>query len=189
MGHERPSGLLKTSSVERIGRCAGQKAEKYLSRVLIRAMVKTIGGSCYASSTLQSRDLGRYRLSFITGAGTGAKPSADAFLQKWDTDHDGTLSHAEINKAASTRFDALDRKHKHVLTRNQLAGMLTFQQFRKVDKDKDGTIDKAEFLAVVDKLFRVADKDHDGTLDRDKLNSSAGRALRRLFGARHAPIF
>jgi len=116
------------------------------------------------------------------------KPSADAFLQKWDTDHDGTLSHAEVNKAASARFDTLDRKHKHVLTRNQLAGMLTFQQFRKADKDKDGTVDKVEFLAVVDTLFRAADKDHDGTLDRKELNSSAGRALRRLFGARHAPI-
>jgi len=51
------------------------------------------------------------------GQAQAQKPSADAFLQKWDTDHDGTLSHAEINKAASARFDALDRKQRHVLCR------------------------------------------------------------------------
>ncbi len=138
-----------------------------------------------------------YRVAILVVIGTlwslgqahAQNPSADAFLQKWVTDHGGTLSHAEINKAASARFDALDRKHRHVLTRNQLAGMLTFQQFRKADKDKDGTIDKAEFLSVVDKLFRSADRDHDGTLDRKELDSSAGRALRRLFSARRAPIF
>ena len=123
------------------------------------------------------------------GQAHAQKPSADAFIQKWDTDHDGTLSRAELMKAASSRFDGLDRKHRHVLTRSQLAGMFTFQQFRKADRDKDGTIDKAEFLAVVDKLFRAADKDHDGTLDKKELASPAGRALRRLFSARLAPIF
>jgi hypothetical protein len=123
------------------------------------------------------------------GQAQAQRPSTDAFVQKWDVDHDGTLSHAEITKAASARFDALDRKHKRVLTRTQLAGMLSFQQFRKADKDKDGTIDKAEFLSVVEKLLRAADKDHDGTLDKKELASPAGRALRRLFSPRQGPIF
>src|SRR5262249_54962722 len=104
-------------------------------------------------------------------------------------DHDGTLSHAEVSKAATARFQALDRKHKHVPTRTQLAGMLSFQQFRKADKDKDGTIDKVEFLSVIDKLFQAADKDHDGTLDKKELSSPAGRALLRIFSAGRAPIF
>ena len=51
------------------------------------------------------------------GQAQAQKPRADAFLQEWNTDHDGTLSHAEINKAASARFDALDRKQRHVLCR------------------------------------------------------------------------
>src|SRR6266567_4488754 len=35
----------------------------------------------------------------------------DAFVQQWGTDHDGTLSLDEIKKAASARFDALNRNH------------------------------------------------------------------------------
>jgi Ca2+-binding EF-hand superfamily protein len=124
-----------------------------------------------------------------SGPAQAQAPKADAFIQKWDTDHDGTLSRDEVIKAASARFDALDRKRKRVLTRSQLAGMFSFQQFRRADKDKDGTIDKAEFLSVADKLFRSADKDHDGTLDKKELRSSPGKALRRLFAPRQAPIF
>jgi hypothetical protein len=37
--------------------------------------------------------------------------TVDTFLQKWDADHDGTLSLDEVKKAASARFNALDRNH------------------------------------------------------------------------------
>ena len=112
----------------------------------------------------------------------------DAFLQQWDTDHDGTLSVDEIKKAAIARFEELDRNHKGRLSRNQLTGVLTFQQFRQADKDKDGTLDKDEFLSVVEELFQAADKDHDGTLDKTELGSSTGRTLLKLFAVRQGPI-
>jgi len=112
----------------------------------------------------------------------------DAFLQQRDTDHDGTLSVDEIKKAAIARFEELDRNHKGRLSRNQLTGVLTFQQFRQADKDKDGTLDKDEFLSVVEELFQAADKDHDGTLDKTELGSSTGRTLLKLFAVRQGPI-
>jgi len=116
------------------------------------------------------------------------RPNVDAFLQQWDTDHDGTLSVDEIKKAAIARFEELDRKHKGRLSRNQLAGVLTLQQFRQADKDKDRTLDKDEFLSVVEKLFQAADKDHDGTLDNKELGTSTGRALLKLFAIRQGPL-
>jgi Ca2+-binding EF-hand superfamily protein len=121
-------------------------------------------------------------------AGHAQQPKADASLQQWDADHDGIISLDEIKKAAIARFDLLDRKQKGTLTRNQLAGVLTFQEFRRADTDKDGTIDKDEFLSVVMSRFQTADKDHDGTLDKKELERSAGKLLLRLFSARRGAI-
>jgi Ca2+-binding EF-hand superfamily protein len=113
--------------------------------------------------------------------------TVDAFLHQWDTDHDGTLSLDEIKKAAIARFEALDRKRKGRLSRNRLTGVLTFQQFREADKDKNRRLDQEEFLSVVEKLFQAADQDHDGTLDRKELRSFRGRALLRLFAVWQGP--
>jgi Ca2+-binding EF-hand superfamily protein len=122
------------------------------------------------------------------GQAQAQRPNIDAFLREWDADHDGTLTLDEIKKAASARFEALDRNHKATLTRTQLAGMVLFQQFRQTDGDKDGTLDKAEFMSLVEKLFQAADKDQDGTLDKKELGSTAGRTLLRLFAVRQGPV-
>ena len=124
----------------------------------------------------------------LTGQVQAQRLNIDAFLQQWDTDHDGTLSVDEIKKAAIARFEELDRNHKGRLSRSQLAGSLSFQQFRKADKDRDGTLDQDEFLSVFEELFQAADKDHDGTLDKKELGSSAGRTLLKLFAARQGPL-
>jgi Ca2+-binding EF-hand superfamily protein len=124
----------------------------------------------------------------VAGQVQAQRLNIDAFLQQWDTDHDGTLSVDEIKKAALARFEELDRNHKGRLSRNQLAGVLAFQQFRQADKGKDGTLNKDEFLSVVEKLFQAADKDHDGTLDKTELGSSSGRTLLKIFAVRQGPI-
>ncbi len=124
----------------------------------------------------------------LTGQVQAQRLNIDAFLQQWDTDHDGTLSVDEIKKAAIARFEELDRNHKGRLSRSQLAGSLSFQQFRKADKNRDGTLDQDEFSSVFEKLFQAADKDHDGTLDKKELGSSAGRTFLKLFAARQGPL-
>ena len=42
------------------------------------------------------------------------------------------------------------------------------------DLDKDGTLSKDEYLAVVEKRFKAADVDHDGTLTAKELRSKFG---------------
>jgi Ca2+-binding EF-hand superfamily protein len=113
----------------------------------------------------------------------------DTFLRQWDADRDGTLSLDEVKKAATARFNALDRDHDGTLDRRELGATVTAWQFRRADADKDRTLDMNEYLAMVEMLFRAADKDHDGTLDRKELNSWAGRFLLRLFGPKQGPIF
>ena len=124
----------------------------------------------------------------IPVAGQAQHLKVDAFLQKWDADHDGTLSIDEVKKAAIDRFETLDRKQKGTLNRSQVAGILSFQEFRRVDTNKNGTIDKDAFLAAVVTRFQAADKDRDGTLDKKELESSAGASLLRLFAVRQGPI-
>ena len=113
-----------------------------------------------------------HRISRATGA--------EAVLQQWDADHDGTLDLAEAKKAAAAKFDALDRDHDGTLDAKELRGILSAKDIRDADPDNDKTIDKNEYTALVEKRFKAADKDNDGTLDKKELNSSAGKALMRL---------
>ena len=128
-------------------------------------------------------------LAYVTGPVQAKRLSTvDTFLQKWDADHDGTLSLGEVKKAAIARFHTLDRNHAGTLSRWKLGATVPAWQFRRADTDKDGTLDMNEYLAMVKKLFRAADKDHDGTLDRKELKSPAGRFLLRLFGPTQGPF-
>jgi Ca2+-binding EF-hand superfamily protein len=53
-------------------------------------------------------------------------------------------------------------------------------EFGAADGDHDGTLDKNEYLAFVEKSFKAADRDNDGTLDAKELSAARGRALQRL---------
>ena len=127
--------------------------------------------------------------AFIAAPMQAAGITAEGFIREWDADHDGTLSLDEVKKAASARFDALDRDHHGTLDRKELGATMSPKEFREADTDKDGTLDKAEYLAAVEKLFMAADKNRDGKLDKAKLRSAAGRSLLRLFGSRQGPVF
>jgi len=106
-------------------------------------------------------------------------PSADV-VTKYDTDHDQTLDLNEVKTAAAARFDRLDKDADHTLDAQEAAGVVSTRGFRSADPDKDGTLSKDEYLALVEKLFKQADVDHDGTLSAEELQSKSGRALRRL---------
>jgi Ca2+-binding EF-hand superfamily protein len=115
--------------------------------------------------------------------------NVDGFIRQWDADHDGTLDLDEVKKAASARFDQLDRNHRGTLDRRELGATMSVKEFHQADADKDGTLDKNEYLTMVEKRFRTADKNGDGKLDKKELNSPAGRSLLRLFGSRQGPLF
>src|SRR5215472_17115882 len=93
--------------------------------------------------------------------GEGRRPSA---IQKFDTDNDGML----------------DREHDGTLDKRELRGRFSAKEFAAADPDKDGTLTKDEYLAVVEQHFKAADPDNDGTLDAKELSTRAGRALLRL---------
>ena len=87
----------------------------------------------------------------------------------------------EIKRAASAKFDALDRNHTGTLSRREVGRLrLSRKYFAAGDPDKDGTLTKDEYLAIVEQRFKAADINHRGTLSLAEFNSRAGLPLRRL---------
>jgi EF hand len=118
--------------------------------------------------------------ALLTATSHAQAAGSTALLQKWDVDHDGTLSLDEAKSAASGQFDKLDTDHDGTLTEKELGGRLSHSAFQSADPDHDGTLSKEEYLTVVERRFRAADPDKDGTLDATELDSRAGHLLSRL---------
>jgi len=98
-------------------------------------------------------------------------------VANWDPDKDGTLDIAEVKKAASDKFDALDTDHDSTLDAKELAHRVSKVHLAASDPDKDGTLSKDEYMVLVEKRFKAADPDGDGTLSAEELKSPAGKSL------------
>src|ERR1700694_6008765 len=98
-------------------------------------------------------------LALVTPPTQAAGVNVDGFIRQWDADHDGAFSLDEIKKAASARFDALDRDHDGSLDRREVGATVSPQELRQADVDKEGTLDKNEYLTMIEKRFQAADKD------------------------------
>ena len=99
---------------------------------------------------------------------------------QFDLDHDGTLSLAEAKSAAAYRFDKLDVNHDGTLSRKELGRRVDSAEFKQANADSDATLDKAEYLKLVEDQFKAADKDNEGTLDESEQATPAGRMLMSL---------
>jgi Ca2+-binding EF-hand superfamily protein len=119
-------------------------------------------------------------ITALVGAATPARAKDSSLVGQFDTDHDGTVDLAEAKKAGSDMFDKLDVDHDGTLTFKELHGRMSRKEFAAADPDKDGTLTREEYLAVVEQRFKAADKDHDGTLSNWEFQTPKGRALVRL---------
>lgn len=101
-------------------------------------------------------------------------------IRAFDIEKDGRLDAAECKSAAAARFDELNPDADDMLDPREAAPVLDAQAFRLADTNGDGQVNKAEYLAYVERLFREADADKDQTLVRAELDSERGRALLHL---------
>jgi len=120
----------------------------------------------------------------ITGLVAAATPALartkKSPVELFDTDHDGTVDLAEAKKAAADLFDKLDTDKEGTLSIKELQGRLSRKDFAAGDTDKDKTLSKDEYLAIVEQRFKAADADDDGTVSAAEFKTPAGRALARL---------
>jgi len=109
---------------------------------------------------------------------------ADAF-KKADKDSDGTLDKDEAKplKGVSKHFDAIDFDKSGTVSMEEITAHLGSMKkemhakgeanFKKADKDSDGTLDKdeAKRLPRVAKNFDAIDADKDGTVSMDEIHT------------------
>ena len=96
-------------------------------------------------------------------------------LMRYDTNKDGFVDRKEWTAGQEARFKQLDTNGDGKLTKDelfvgngvppsdrQLQSQATY--FRLLDSDKDGTVSKAEFLALAERNFVRCDLDKDGRI-------------------------
>jgi Ca2+-binding EF-hand superfamily protein len=129
--------------------------------------------------------ISRRKAMFVATAGLlGATPALamtkKSVVDLFDTDHDGTVDLAEAKKTAAGLFDKLDTDKDGTLSLKELKGRLSRKDFASADPDKDKTLSKDEYLAVVEQRFKSADADNDGSVSAAEFHTPAGRALAKL---------
>jgi Ca2+-binding EF-hand superfamily protein len=109
-----------------------------------------------------------------------ATESSPAVVARYDKDNDKTLDWTEVETAAGAHFDKLDKNADGTLDRAEVKGVIAAATFKGADTDHDGTLSKPEYLALVKRLFKQADTDNDGTLSATELGNPAGHRLKLL---------
>ena len=84
-------------------------------------------------------------------------------------------SHGHCGKVVDGEVD-----NDATLDMREVKGIIGEKAFAAADTDQDGTLSKAEYMLLVQRLFKQADTDHDGTLDAKELTSKSGIMLKRL---------
>jgi Ca2+-binding EF-hand superfamily protein len=70
--------------------------------------------------------------------------------------------------------------HDGALDMKEVGQRVTRGEFLAADKDKDGTLDKAEYKSIVAQHFHAANPDNDTTIDAKELRTAAGGRLTEL---------
>ena len=101
-------------------------------------------------------------------------------IMKYDANHDGTLTRAELETGLKADFDAFDIKHTGCLTPDQVTAInearVTTDQAAAsplIDWKQNGCVDFGEFAATARSLFEQLDKNGDGQLTPDEINPKA----------------
>jgi len=106
-------------------------------------------------------------------------PSRD-LLTKYDANHDGTVTKAEMEAGLRAEFAAADVNHDGCLTPDEVR-TINAQRWQEqgstatplIDWNQDGCIDVNEYAGTARSLFTEMDRNEDGKLTPEELNPRA----------------
>ncbi len=113
-------------------------------------------------------------------------PSREQLL-KYDANHDGTVTKAEMDAGLKAEFNAADTDDDGCLKSDQVRA-INERRIRElgstatplIDWNQDGCVDFNEFAGPARSLFTAMDRNEDGKLDPKELNpTGAARGKRR----------
>jgi Ca2+-binding EF-hand superfamily protein len=94
---------------------------------------------------------------------------------QYDADHSGQLSRAQLDKAVQVQFAGAAKGGS--MSFDQFYGLelaryrdLNARIFNRIDRDRTGTINEAEYAASEMRFFKRLDKNNDGVITQDELS-------------------
>ena len=93
------------------------------------------------------------------------------------TENKGLVNWTEVSAAAQTKFSHLDVDRDDLLNTEESTGIFTHDEFVAADTDKDGLINRAEYIEFSKQLFQSADTNGDGMLQATELSTTPGVKL------------
>lgn len=112
------------------------------------------------------------------------RPAVEALL-RYDTNHDGQVTRAELEAGIRKDFEAADTNHDGLLESDEVMAVNQARWAKDaasatplVDWNQDGFVDFSEFASAPRSLFDQLDVNNDGVLSADELKPPKHRKLR-----------